>query len=328
MFLYLHNNADEGNCQGATEVLQDKSGTGRERPWRAKKVANQYLAAAYDEVDEKKAARLRDCATVLQFSILEDDTKKLKLMNSCRVRLCPMCGWRRELKVYHNTKAILDAMENDYAYLFLTLTVRNVAGADLAAELDKLMQAWQRFSQRKAVKTVVQGWYRGLEVTHNVNPLSPSFDTFHPHFHTLLAVPKRYFKGEDYLTKAEWAQLWKESLQVDYEPVVDVRRVKGSSAEAVAEAAKYSVKEADYLIMDDWQLTVDTVRILDAALNGRRFVAYGGAMKEWHKKLNLEDEEDGDLIHIDGEDSEAAPTSREETYFWNTGYQQYIKGDL
>ena len=308
-------------------ILTDKSGSGRERPWREKKLANELLAVAYQEVNERKSERLRECADFLTFTIKEDGTMKLKHMNSCRVRLCPLCAWRRSLKVHAHTVQILDAMEGDYAYVFLTLTVRNCTGEELSDTIDQMMAAWKRLAERKAFRKAVKGWYRGLEVTHNVNHLSPSYDTFHPHFHTLLAVSKSYFTSRDYLSKDTWASLWQQSLKADYEPVIDVRRVKGANSKAVAEAAKYTVKDADYIIPDDWDLTVETVRILDAALENRRLVAYGGAMKEWHKKLNLDDEVDGDLINVGEEETEAPATDREAVYFWHTGYSQYIKHD-
>ena len=46
-------------------------------------------------------------------------------------------------------------------------------------------------------------------------------------------------------------------------------------------------------------------------------------MKDWHKKLNLDDPIDGDLM-CDGEDVNGE-LLRTECYIWNTGYQQYIR---
>ena len=186
------------------------------------------------------------------------------------------------------------------------------------------MDAWDSFSRRKTFKQAVKGWYRGLEITHNVNPLSPSYDTFHPHFHCLLAVNKSYFKKQEYLSQEDWVELWKQSLKVDYKPVVDVRKVKGSHSQAVAEAAKYAVKSDEVVIPDDWDLTLDTVRLLDRVLDKRRFVAFGGKMKAVHRQLNLEDEMDGNLVNIEAEAVGEEPADREQCFFWNIGYQQYV----
>lgn len=288
-------------------------------------MANVQLSIAYDEIDKRKAERLRDCGNFLKFAIKEDGSKRLAHMDSCRVRLCPMCAWRRSLKVHAHTVQILDAMNDKYAFVFLTLTVRNCDGSELSETIDQMMAAWQRLSQRKAFRTVVKGFYRGLEITHNVNPLSPAYDTYHPHFHVLLAVNKSYFKKSTYLSKDEWAALWQQSLKADYEPVIDVRRVKGTTSQAVAEAAKYTVKDADYIVSDDWDLTIDTVRILDKALENRRLVAYGGLMKEIHKQLNLDDEVDGDLVHVGDDAADVSDTEQTVSFFWHTGYSQYIR---
>ena len=288
-------------------------------------MANTLLALAYDEINERKAERLRDCANFLTFTLKTDGSKKLRTMNSCRVRLCPLCAWRRSLKVHAHTVQILDAMDGEYAFIFLTLTVRNCEADELSETIDEMMAAWQRLTQRKDVKKVLKGWYRGLEVTHNVDHKSENYNTYHPHFHTLLCVNKSYFKSRDYLSKDAWMKLWMESARLDYEPIIDVRKVSGTTSQAVAEAAKYTVKDGDYILPEDWELTVDTVRVLDAALDNRRLVAYGGLMKELHKKLNLDDEVDGDLIHVGDDDSEAAETEQTVDFFWHTGYQQYVK---
>ena len=309
--------------------LDDRSATGRVRPWREKKIANELLAIAYDSVNPDKAARLRGCGSYLSFAVQPDGEKRLVGMGSCRVRLCPLCAWRRSLKVYANTMAILDYMDKhgEYAYIFLTLTMKNCASSDLSNALDSILSAWGRLRKREEFSQAVKGWYRGLEVTHNKNPLSQDYDTYHPHLHCLIAVNPSYFTGRTYLSQARWTQLWKDVLRVDYTPIVDVRRVKGNRAADVAEAAKYAAKEADYIIPDDWDLTLETVETLDAAFDHRRFVAYGLAMLEAKRALALDDEETGDLVNIDGE-PEISADSRVVTYYWYTGYRQYCIGDM
>lgn len=306
------------------EVLTDKSVTGREKPWREKKLASEYLAMVFKDFNPQKAFRVRSCGDLLLFGVFEDGSKRLKQGNFCRARLCPMCAWRRSLKIYANTVKILDKVGDECVYLFLTLTVKNCTGVELSRTLDVMFRAWSNMTKRQVFRKAVKGWYRGLEVTHNVDHRSPSYDTYHPHFHTLLAVNKSYFKKSDYLTKADWAEVWQQSLGVDYEPVVDVRRVKGSTSKAVAEAAKYTVKDADYIIPEDWELTVETVRTLDRALDRRRLVAYGGLFKALHKQLNLDDEVDGDLVNV-REKVPASKLVREDVYFWHVGYRQYVK---
>ena len=285
-------------------------------------MANEMLSVAYEQVDPKKAARLKECATFLQFAA-DGQQMKLHRANFCRVRLCPMCSWRRALKTGGQMAAIVDEMNRrePMAYVLATFTIRSVPGDQLSSALDLMMRGWQRMTQRVAFKSAVLGTYRGLEVTHNVNPDSPSYDTYHPHFHALFAVKPRYFSGRYYMKQTEWQRLWQEACRLDYVPSVDVRRVKGGTGGAIAEVAKYAVKPGS-LLPDDWDLTVDGVRVLDGALAGRKLVAYGGLMADVHRQLHLDDPEDGDLI---GEGAGLEVEDKQLLSFaWYTGYRQYF----
>lgn len=113
-------------------------------------------------------------------------------------------------------------------------------------------------------------------------------------------------------------------MRIDYDPVVNVKRVKGDTAKAVAEAAKYSVKASDIIIPDDWDLTVDALRTLDAALHQRRLVAFGGRLKEVHAALKLDDTENGDLVHTSNQDISGEGWKRI-SFAWYSGYRQYCR---
>jgi len=309
------------------EILTDENGLGRQRPWRVHKMANEYLAMAYDDVNPAKAERMRECANVLSFTVTPAGKKKLVAAKFCRVRLCPVCTWRRSLKVAGQMRDIMaNIAESDepLRYLFMTLTVRNCSADELNGSISHLLESFKRLGKQLAFKRVVVGWYRGLEVTHNVNPESESFDTFHPHLHTVIAVKETFFSGRNYITQETWTEMWQQALRVDYTPVVNVKAIKGDTAKAVAEAAKYSVKVSDILVPDDWEMTVNTLRVLDLALHQRRLVAYGGRFKDVHKLLRLDDAEDGDLVHTT---QETAPEGGQAVYHyaWYSGYRQYGK---
>lgn len=62
------------------------------------------------------------------------------------------------------------------------------------------------------------------------------------------------------------------------------------------------MKDNEFLIPDNPTLQDDTVAILTSALFNRRLIAFGGAFKEVHKKLNLDDVETGDLVNVEGGD--------------------------
>lgn len=356
----INDNICDLNCQSPLkdEYISSKTGEKKERPWREKKLANELLALAYDSVNESKAKRLRECATHLAFERFANGDLRLKGMNSCRVRLCPMCSWRRSLKNYHNNRSIVDFLEknNNGAWLFLTLTVKNVTGDVLTSEIDHLMYAWKKLLKNVDVKRIVRGFYRGFEVTHDcdfyitrasyrkrkkhldklglkVGDLNPTYDTYHPHFHALVYVNKSYFESRDYMSYKKWQQAWQQALGVDYEPQIDIKRVKVlpsddgsySLGQSVGEISKYSTKPTDYIYPDDWDLTIDSVRVLDEALANRQLITYGGEVKEAFKQLKLEDADKGDLVRVGESDEHAGEKPIGEAFFyWHVGYRQYF----
>ena len=90
-------------------------------------MVNEYLALAFRSFDKRKAERLRDCSTFLQFKVYSDGSKKLNSMNSCHVRLCPICSWRRSLKTYANIRKVTEYLheKEQRQFVFVTLTVES-----------------------------------------------------------------------------------------------------------------------------------------------------------------------------------------------------------
>ena len=69
---------------------------------------------------------------------------------------------------------------------------------------------------------------------------------------------------------------------------------------------------------------IQTVKDLDKALSYKRLISYGGLLKAIHKELNLDDAEDGDLIHIDDETDEIANGAVEVMAYWHVGLNNYV----
>ena len=309
------------------EELHDKKKNGKEIDWKVKKLKNLELAESYKRLGLKKAYRVEECGTLLSFKKIEEELKKLFKANFCKDRLCPMCSWRRSMKVFGQVSKVMDrALEDkEYRFLFLTLTVKNCTGEELSKLIDKIFKSLELLFKRKEVKNIVIGYFRGLEVTYNKDS-----DTYHPHFHIILMVNKSYFKKSDkYLTQKDWTNLWKDCLKVDYTPIVNVKAFKTASKEqtrkSICEVAKYTVKDNDYLF-EDIEMTDNTVAILNNALKGRRLIAFGKEFRKIHKELNLDDAEKGDLINTDVDDT-VRPEIEEiiENYKWNFGFKQYFK---
>lgn len=320
------------------KVLIDVNDNGKIINWREKKLTTLDLAASYRRLGlDSKHYRVKECGTYLEYKRFKDESMKLNRANFCKVRLCPMCSWRRSLKIYGQVSKVMNYAEDnkDYDYIFLTLTVKNCTGDELKDTIDVLMNGFNSMTKRKIYKNSIKGHFRALEITHNININSSSFDTYHPHFHCILAVNKSYFTDtKSYISQKDWTSLWKDVLKVDYTPIVDIRRFEDRKGKgifkSIAEVAKYTVKDNDYIVRDELgevieKLTDDAVLILDHALANRRLIAYGGELKEIHKLLNLDDCEDGDLVNTDNEELRDDLEYIIERYSWNIGYKQYLR---
>lgn len=299
--------------------------------WKEDKDGTFMLSDSYLRLgDEKKAKRCCDCGTYLEFKYYPS-LKKRKLIgaNFCKVRLCPMCTKRRSRKIYAQSYKVMQVASQKYEFIFLTLTQKNVSADELKEELDKVLYGFKKFMLKTEMKKAVKGWFRGLEITHNTDRKSKSYDTYHPHIHMILAVNKSYFTSRDYINQKRFRELWQESLGIDYEPMVNVKRFKASNQKEIekslAETSKYTVEKDDFLLEDDYEMTDKTVATLDKALAYRRLVAWGGVLKKIHKELNLDDAETGDLIKTDLEEEDLSGLEYyRECVGWHFGLSNYV----
>ncbi len=313
-------------------TLEDISITGRKRPWNEKKQKSLQISDSYARLgNDKKALRIRGCGTYLEFHrITSDNSLKLFHANFCKNRLCPMCNWRRSLKIFSQVSQIMDKAiaEKEYSFLFLTLTVRNMGECELSEGISSLLKGFTALLRRKRVKKAVKGSFRALEVTYNKKQ-----DTFHPHIHAILMVDKSYLKKSDYIKQSEWTELWKDCLKLEYQPIVHIEKLgkDGNVKKAVAESAKYTIKDNDLVVdykqkrpegttLEDLQMLQDKlVYVFDEALSGRRLISYSGKMKQIYKDLKLDDAVDGDLIHTDQEQLRTDVEYMVEVYGWRAG---------
>lgn len=293
------------------EILQDFSSTGKERPWKIHKQENLRLVEIYKMTKEKKLNLISDsrlfdlehCADTLLFVENEERKRKLKQANFCRVRLCPVCQWRRSLKMFGQVKMITDRiLERDKStrFLFATFTVKNVDAENLETCINILNNKFlylvsrnKTFAPAKKLKQNLLGYLKAVEVTYNTKD-----KTYHPHLHVIFAVKSTFFKNSsNYMSKKEWISLWQQALGVDYKPQIDIRAIKSGTAKAVAEVAKYPVKTAPILKLDDDE-AVEVLKTLTFCLHKKRFVSYGGIFKTIKQELKLQDvETDKDLVN-------------------------------
>lgn len=214
-------------------------------------------------------------------------TSRNKIISSfCRDRLCPMCSWRRSMKIFGQLSIVMSELKSQgYEFLFLTLTVPNVKSTDLSSTIDKMFYAFTRSLRRnKKYKKSVFGCFRTLEITYNSKR-----DDFHPHLHIILAVKPSYFhKAAEYISHSEWLSMWRAAMSDESITQVHIERVS-DDLKSIKEVSKYSVKDSDFIISDDINLTDKLVYVLSRALYGRRLVSMSGVFKKAHKALNLTD---------------------------------------
>lgn len=277
----LPSGSDSSN---STPALSDLSP--RDKPWDkhrsyADRVESLYAGSEFSDY----ASRIHFCSEFLKFGLVSDDeTLKLKLRAArfCRVRHCPVCQWRRSLmwkaKAYKVLPKIVDSYPK-HRWLFLTLTVKNIPITELRAALTEMNRGFQRLSQLKAFPAA--GWLRSTEVTRGRDGKA------HPHFHCLLMVSPGYFSGKNYIKQAQWVELWRKSMRLDYNPVIDVQAVKqgGQPMELIPELLKYCTKESDLVADREWFLE------LTRQIKKMRSIATGGVLKGYLKELEQEPED-------------------------------------
>ena len=222
----------------------------------------------------EKGDHLRTCGTRLFFK-----GHDLVAANFCRERVCPMCQYRRSMRLFAEMLRCAEAMEKDgYRFLHLVLTVPNCAPEKLAETVDKLYKAFYKFWHYKGPKKAFKGALRALEVSFNAEK-----GTFHPHLHTLVVVTKSYFTNTRvYLNHDKLQSLWTQAVGADQPLQVHVAAVKAGDWQGVAEVTKYCVKPFDYAA--DVEAGLAIVEALGYTLKGRRFLQKYGVLQKYYKE--------------------------------------------
>jgi hypothetical protein len=203
--------------------------------------------------------------------------------NFCRLRMCPMCAWRRSLRLYAHMLRVRDALPG-YEWVLMTLTVPNVAGDALADMITRLHTASRELLKLPELRGF-KGWLRCTEVTY-----SPERRDYHPHLHILAAVRPGYFKGKQYIKQATLQALWQRWFP-DVQDT-DIRKVRGYKG--VCEVCKYAVKPL--ICPEDDDMRAEQARALDtlwSALHGRRLLQSAGVIRDALRRLKIDLEDDG-----------------------------------
>lgn len=260
----------EKNQETKIDIIQKCTGN---------KLKNPKFSSYIEPLISKKMMKLiNECGDLLMFlSDFEMKNKKLYKGSFCKNRFCPMCSWRMACKDSLKISILMEHLrkEENKEFIFLTLTAPNVIGDKLDDEIKHYNKSFERLMKRKEVKNIVKGYIRKLEITYNSDVSSKSYNTYHPHFHVVIAVNKTYFKKSDlYISQQRWLELWQEATGDSSITQVDVRKSKSNNLKEVYELAKYSAKDSDYLI------SRPVFNVFYKALKGKQLIVFSGLFKD------------------------------------------------
>ena len=285
-----------------------------DKPWDkhrsfADRVQGHYAGSKFQDYSN----RIQYCSQLIGFGLAmgENGAAKLKLRSAkfCRVRHCPVCQWRRSLmwkaKAYKVLPKIIEAYPT-HRFLFITLTIKNIDITTLKESLKEMNTGFRRMAKLKAFPAI--GWLRSTEVTRGRN------GSAHPHFHCLLLVPSSYF-GKNYVKQSEWMEMWRNSMRLDYNPILDVQAVKNGSTpmELIPELLKYCTKESDLVADREWFLE------LTRQMHKMKAIATGGVLKEYLREL----EEDPEDLIGEGDQDQQVDDSGQLFFGWKSKEKKY-----
>lgn len=296
-------------------VFLDYDSLGKKKPWNLKKRMNLLYSHYLEILEYNKAANVKDCGNII--GLKEDSEGHLRVNQTwfCHSRLCPMCNWRRAIKQSYHLKCVLQKALESYpkgCFLFLTLTEKNCYADELHSLLKAMTKGFMRLSQYKKIKKNLLGYVRTTEITINENKKE-----YHPHMHIILFMKSTYFSGkQNYISKTQWTTFYKKARKLNYDPIIDIRVIKGQNdnllLKTAQEVAKYQVKDSDFLT-GNINKDLEIVKTLENALKGTKSISYGGIFKEINRNIKLEstlNSKENDKIAIWNEKQEKYYLSR------------------
>lgn len=168
---------------------------------------------------------------------LESEVLRLQTDN-CQDRFCPICQHAKANKTAMRFLKAIALYLHDYpdtklAFLMLTITVTNPKLENLRECLTAMNKSWIRMWNDKSLKPKggkkayrlsdrILGYFRGTEFLGDETPNGEA----HPHFHVLLVVKQSYFQGKNYITQAQWLEMWQRYFTYCPSKIVDIRKIR------------------------------------------------------------------------------------------------------
>lgn len=275
--------------------------TGR-RDYRALQLQKMAIAAGFRLMgNEERANALCNCGHTLRVHEYEHGRKHV-IVNECGDLVCPTHMLARARRHYASLTARIErhlSKNPGHRGLMVTLTMKNSLSHELRHVVGKFIKACGELMGRKAVTEPVKAWVRALELTRNLET-----GEWHVHAHCVWFVEAGYFRANSplYITHKKLGKLWRKQLKLDYDPIVDIRPLRGVKSplgpegrKSLNEVLKYVLKPGSLVRKrgDHYELVgADSYELYDAgdgeglrpmtcvplravteALRGRRLIA-------------------------------------------------------
>lgn len=206
------------------------------------------------KLSAKRLEDIHDCRNLIKYAYGEDvEAEKMYgkalYMESCKYRMCPACQRADAIADGIRLYTCLNflRLEKHKRFIFITLTVPNVPGAELKNKMREMNKAYDKLMRRKQFEQFTSGVAK-MEITYNAKA-----NTFHPHLHAILVVDADYFdkSNSEYLTHDQLLKHWQSVMNDESITQVDVRAVKNYDGSddfenAVLELSKYTAKDYEY----------------------------------------------------------------------------------
>lgn len=202
-----------------------KTLTEEKQRWEKEKKKKQQVIkkcrATNDKQLRRYATRMENCSTVMKTITNHNGHKTIQSQNLCRVRICPVCAWRKtskQIAINYPTLSNIKELYPDAVFLFLTVTVKNCDINKVRTSTYKIRDGWRKIWLKLKKKYGALGYLMTMEIGRAENGHA------HPHAHIVLMLQSQS-KQTGFLNIAFWGKVFQLVFDVPYTPQTDIKIV-------------------------------------------------------------------------------------------------------
>lgn len=213
----------------------------------------------------------------------------------CHDPICPVCCWRRQIKIHAELSQILDYIGTEYYdFYLLTLTYPNCAEDNLLQTTDDIYEAFNRLQRRVIWSAAFIGCLWTYEISYSQK------SHFHPHIHAVCVSERGAAVDETQLFEA-----WRDCCGFDLVKYdFNLKKIKPtekkpSQTESLMNTIDYVAKgvlgrneEIDKLLNLDKRISGEALDAIGKAVEGRHRFGFTGLLKRKRCALHMAKDED------------------------------------